>query len=257
MTKHALFAALVIALTSLISRPGISQTDSACAQKHHTPLTVLTASSLYHALNSLDKERLCQLGIKLRLISAASSTLTQQIEHGFEADIFISANANWMEHLAKNDRLAPHSRTIFLGNTLVKVHLEDRPEVIKWTTGDPSHVPLGLYAKEALINMGEWDALEPKLVPAMNARAAVALMNSGAVDMAVLYKSDTLAHLPDTLTATPIAPETHSPIQYEGVVLASSQNAESARAFLNHLRSPDVQNHFETYGFMIIEPVSP
>lgn len=236
--------------------PQMSQSQN-CEDTPRISMNVMAASSLLHVLGKIDDDELCHIGVKLRLISGSSSTLSRQIEQGFKADIFISADPRWMDQLERQHLIASHSRTAISGNSLVKISHVAQDEIRTWATGDPAHVPLGIYAKEALSHMGEWDALATKIVPAMNARAAVALLKSGAVDMAILYNSDAAHLLPATMHKTAIAPSTHSPIQYEAAILSASPHTKSARAFLDLLRSPSVQTLFRDYGFMTIKSVDP
>lgn len=249
------FAFTIIFFAVLLS-PHMGYAQS-CKDTSRVSLNIMVASSLLHVLGKLDDSELCHMGVELRLIAGSSSSLSRQIEQGFKADVFISANARWMDQLERQSLIAANSRIAFIGNSLVKVEPRPQSEIRTWTTGDPAHVPLGVYAREALINMGEWEALAPKIVPAMNARGAVALMQSGGVDMAILYNSDAAHLLPATMHKTAIAPSSHSPIQYEVAILTASSHAKSARAFHDHLRSPSVQALFKDYGFTALKPIDP
>ena len=166
-------------------------------------LMIYAASSLTNALEDLAPGFAAQSGARVRFSYAASSTLARQIEAGAEADVFISADPGWMDYLAVRTRIVSNTRANILGNTLVLVVPVDRTATVELTTGfdlagllgrgrlatgDPAHVPVGKYARQALIALGAWSVAESKLVPTDSARAALALVERGEVPAAIVYQ---------------------------------------------------------------------
>ncbi|MBV6633961.1 MAG: molybdate ABC transporter substrate-binding protein [Alphaproteobacteria bacterium] len=174
-------------------------------------VTLFAAASLGEAM----KEITLALGnqhpeLQLRLSLAASSTLARQILAGAPADLFISADQAWMDHLAAHDLIEPDSRTNLLGNRLVLIGTPAMVEryreakAVGWdaplrllldegerlAVGDPNHVPAGRYAKAALKTLGLWDYAEPRLAPAQDVRGAVALVARGAAPLGIAYATD-------------------------------------------------------------------
>lgn len=199
--------------------------------------------------------------ISIRFSFAGSSTLAKQIEHGAPADIFVSADADWVEYLHKNKMLDEKNRVLLAGNELVLVSpitsamnvafdkSQDLSAQIsgKLCTGDPAHVPVGKYAKQALMFYGWWDAIQPKLVGTEDVRSALAFVERGECAAGIVYKSDALlSNKVNIIFTFPRA--SHLPIHYPAVLIKHTNN--DARSFWQYLQSDQAREIFERYGFV-------
>jgi len=227
------------------------------------PVTVFAAASLTEALQAVATAYVAQGGEAPRFSFAASSTLARQIEAGAGADLYVSANNRWMDHLAEMGLIATESRHELLGNTLVLVAPADRalpknefalddlpaflPAGARLVIGDPAHVPAGIYAKEALTGLGVWPSLKPRLVYAADVRGALALVQRGEAALGIVYATDA-ALLPDVQVLATFPEEGHSPIRYS---LARLEGAESKAVldFFSYLLSQEAAEVFKRYGF--------
>ncbi|MDA0710313.1 MAG: molybdate ABC transporter substrate-binding protein [bacterium] len=228
------------------------------------PVTVYAAASLTSALQSLSKIAQ-QHALVLRLSFGSSSTLAKQIAQGAPADIFISANASWMDYLDREGEIESATRVDLLGNALVivvpkgaRAVVETRPDFNfagafegRLAVGDPSHVPAGIYAREALIKLGWWPALSTRIAPAGDARAALALVARGECPVGIVYTSDAamsqdvdvIAVLPDSLLA--------SQIVYPAAVV-KGRGEPQVDAVMGFLRSPESAELFRRAGFRVL-----
>lgn len=206
-------------------------------------VTVFAAASLTDAVEEIAAAHEAETGTPVRISAAASSTLARQIEAGAPADIFLSANALWMDRLDAAGLLAPSTRRILAGNRLVivapaaqdaAVPFGDAREVLAGTqgriaVGDPDHVPSGIYAAAALRSMGLWDALAPRLARADNARAAVALVARRVAPLGIVYATD--AAVAPVVVLREIDPALHPEIVYSAAMLAGRDRPEVAALF--------------------------
>jgi len=200
-------------------------------------------------------------GVRVVTNFAASSTLARQIESGAPADVFLSANVEWVAYLEKRNLVA--ERHDLLGNRLVvvvpsasKLALQ-RPEdlvdhsVSRIAIGDPESVPAGIYAKQALTNLGLWDRLEGKCVPSMSVRQALLYVEQGETEAGIVYATD--ATLSQTVqVAFEIDPATHDRIVYPLVLLAGAERRDAARALFNVLAGADAADVFHASGFTVL-----
>jgi molybdate transport system substrate-binding protein len=223
-------------------------------------LVVLAAASTTVPLHEIAAafERREQVAVRLNL--NASSTLARQIEAGAPADVFISANAEWMDRLEAEGLIDPGSRVELLSNRLVVVvpRGTERPgappadlrTLLSGLTalGDPEHVPAGRYARAALERLGVWDGL--RVVATIDVRAALRLAEMGEVDAAVVYRSDA-AGSERVVVAAEIDPGLHERIAYPVARLRRAR--PEADAFLRYLRGPEAAAIFERAGFLPAE----
>lgn len=198
---------------------------------------------------------------KIQYNYAASSILARQIEHGAPADLFFSANAEWMDHLEKKNRIRSGFRAEKLSNQLVLIVKSDRVEpfgvqdIQSSTTrhialGDWKHVPAGIYAQQALQKMGIWSKIKSRVLPAIDVRAALTYVEHGEADCGIVYKTDALisskvkivAHLP---------PEVQPDIRYAVAIPKQSTNQQSELLF-RHFHSNQAQKLFEKHGFVFL-----
>ena len=196
---------------------------------------------------------------------ASSSTLAKQVEQGAPADLFLSADTQWVDYLDQRHLLEAGSRSNLLGNQLVLVAPADASQAnvtidgsLDWakllgdgrlSTGDPDHVPVGLYLKQALTNLGQWKAVEPKVARADSVRSALAFVERGEAPLGVVYATD--AAISKKVKVVGLFPESlHDPVVYPVALIAGRNNA-SAQALLQFLHTPEAQAVFLKYGFKV------
>ena len=227
-------------------------------------VTVFAAASLKESMDEQARQFEARSGDKVVVSYAASNALAKQIEAGAPADLFISADLDWMDYLDQRHLLAPNTRVTLLRNTLVlvapaasKVNLKIAPGFAlaatlgseKLSMANPDSVPAGKYGKSALEALAVWSAVEKQVARTDNVRAALALVSRGEAALGVVYSTDAFAdkgvRIVDTFPAN-----THPPIVYPAAVLANS-TAPSAKTLLDFLRSPAAGATWQKYGFGI------
>lgn len=223
---------------------------------------VLAAASLQESLSAV-ADAWGRAGHERPVLSfAASSALARQILAGAPADLFVSADEAWMDTVAKAGGIVPGSRRPLLTNQLVLVAPVAKARTVairpgfplsallgtgRLAMGDPDAVPAGLYGREALTRLGEWDAVAPKVARAENVRAALALVERGETPYGIVYRTDALASKAVRIVGTfPAA--SHTPIVYPAALLTAARNRDAA-PFLRYLASPGAQAIFRRYGF--------
>jgi molybdate transport system substrate-binding protein len=228
-------------------------------------ITVFAAASMKNALDDVDSIFTKQSGIKVVASYAASSALMKQIEQGAPADVFLSADVDWMDYGAKRNLIKNDTRLSLLGNRLVLIAPKDsKLDNIKIAlgfdlaalagggriaTGDVRAVPAGLYAKAALEKLGVWASVESKLAMAENVRAALVLVARGEAPLGIVYETD--AKIDPGVKIIGIFPEdSHPPIIYP-VALTKDAKPDAAQ-YLTFLRTPDAKAIFERYGFRVL-----
>jgi molybdate transport system substrate-binding protein len=228
---------------------------------HAADITVFAAASLTDSLKKVAADYQKETGQKVVLNFGASSTLARQIEEGAPADLFFSADETRMNELDQRGLLAKGTRESRLSNSLVIVESLDnplpihsandlaKPEFKHIALADPKTVPAGVYSREYLEKIGLWKAIEPKVVPTENVRAALATVESGNVEAGMVYKTDA-AISRKVKVACEIPASEAPPISYPMAVLKDSTHAEDAKAFLKYLEGPHATEIFERYGFI-------
>ena len=218
--------------------------SSAFAQER---VLVFAAASLKNALDEVN----AAYGKPVTASYAASSALTRQIEAGAPAQVFISADLEWMDYLEKKNLLRPGSRRDLLGNRLVWIVPSGRPKLTVQALGprdrlalaDPQHVPAGKYAKAALEKMGEWSKVSVRIAAAQNVRAALALVARGEAPLGIVYETDALAE-PKVVVAGRIDPKLHPPIVYPAALLSAR-----GEDYFRFLASDPARRIFARHGF--------
>lgn len=226
------------------------------------PVTVLAASSLQGALDEAAAAWARQDHPKPVLVYAATSALARQVQDGAPADVFISADEEWMDTLEKGGFVQPGTRETLFGNTLVliapagsaaKFDLTDRSAFFTalgkgpLAIADPDAVPAGKYGKAALLQLRLWEFAQDRLAPAENVRAAMALVEKGEAPLGIVYGSDALAS--DKVRVVATFPATsHPAIRYPAAALKGSK-AGGTGSFLNYLAGPVAQAIFKKHGF--------
>lgn len=232
------------------------------APAHARPPVVLAAASLQESLTAA-AAAWTRAGHARPVISfAASSALARQVEAGAPADLFVSADEVWMDHLARRRLIVPATRADFLTNRLVfvapassRLRLAVSPRLPIGTAlgggrlalADPDSVPAGRYAREALTRLGTWSQVAGRLARAENVRAALALVARGEAPLGVVYATDALAE-PRVRVVGTVPPGSHQPIIYPLARLTRSANPE-AEAFRRFLLSPAAKAIFRRFGF--------
>lgn len=225
-------------------------------------VTVFAAASLTNAFTEIAKTYREKGGGPVRFSFAASSTLAKQIESGAGADIFASADEQWMDYLAQRNLIEASTRASHLGNALVLITppSERRPVAIKpgfdlagmigngkLATGDPAHVPVGRYAEQALTKLGVWNAVAPKIARADNVRAALLLVERGEVPFGIVYATDAAAS--GKVNVAGIFPaDSHTPVGYPFAIVAKRDRPE-VRTFFALLGGPEAQAVYRKEGF--------
>lgn len=223
---------------------------------------VLAAASLQESLTTVAKKWAAS-GHAMPVVSfAASSALARQIEAGAPADLFISADQQWMNELQKRGLLASKSRSILLGNDLVLIaplasHIrlpiaKGLPLARALGTGrlaiaDPAAVPAGIYAEAALKSLGAWGDVKGRLAPAENVRAALAFVERGDAPLGIVYATDAFQSKKVRIIGR-FPATSHEAILYPVARLASSTSVE-AESFLHFLVSPAAKAVFRQFGF--------
>ncbi len=223
-------------------------------------LTVFAAASLKNALDDIAAKWKDSGAGTVGASYASSSTLAKQIEQGAPADVFISADTQWMDYVNKKSLVeTPHD---LLGNRLVLISAKDNPltleikpglklaEVLgdgRLAVGDPSNVPAGIYAKEALTKLKIWDSVQPKLAPAADVRAALTLVSRGEAPLGIVYETDAKVD-PKVRTVAVFPEDSHKPIVYPVAVVKTSRNPDAAK-FVAFLSGPAAKEIFVKYGF--------
>lgn len=226
-------------------------------------VTVFTAASLTDAMRTIAASWAKQ-GHPAPLLSfAASSTLARQIEQGAPANIFASADEQWMDYLASRNLIVPETRKDLLGNELVLVVPADRARRVaigpgldlvtllgpdgRLAVGDPANVPAGIYARQALTKLGLWDAVKARLAPAEDVRAALFLVERGEAAAGIVYATDAKANQAVSVAGV-FPPDSHDPIRYPFAIVRPGDTAE-ARALLRFIEGPEAMAVFAQRGF--------
>ncbi len=200
----------------------------------------------------------------VRLSFAGSSSLARQIDAGAPADLFVSANPRWMDYLQEKGRVDAGTRFDLLANRLVVVtpagsglEVEPRPGFDlagafrgRLALGDPDHVPAGIYARQALQALGWWPALEHRLAPAPDVRAALLYVERGECEAGVVYATDAAVSR-RVRVAAEIADSLHAPIRYPAAV-AAGRDSPAVRELLRRLRSTGAAAVFRRHGFTVL-----
>jgi molybdate transport system substrate-binding protein len=241
---------------------------SAHSLAQDTTLTVFGAASMKNALDDIDAAFTARSGVKVVASYAASSALARQIEQGAPADIFVSADTDWMDYSIGKKTIDEPTRINLLGNAIVLIapkHSKIDDVKIgpgfdlarlagdgRIATGDVKAVPVGKYAKAALEKLGAWQAAGPKFAFAENVRAALLLVSRGEATLGIVYSTDAKVD-PGVKIVGTFPADSHPAIVYP--VAATSAAKPEAADYLAFLRSSAAKAIFEKYGFKFL--VSP
>lgn len=252
---------LLVATASLLSGPLLC--GQAWAQQGRGPL-VLAAASLQEALTEAGDRWAARKKARPVLSFAASSALARQIESGAPADIFISADEEWMNHVASKGLLRDGTRRSFLANRLVLIAPANSKAGLtirrnfplaralgngRLAMANPDAVPAGKYGKAALQTLGVWSSVERKVARAENVRAALALVERGEAPFGIVYATDARASRKVRVVGT-FPADTHPAITYPIAMLKTSRHRD-AMAFQHFLTSREGKAIFARYGFSV------
>ena len=254
--------------TTLALLAGLLLAMPARAQEQTT--TVFAAASLKNALDDINAAYTRNTGRKVVASYAASSALVKQIEEGAPADVFISADQEWMDYIAQKKLVVPKSRMNLLGNRLVLTAAKDtKLDDVKIGPGfdiaklagdgriavaDVRAVPAGKYAKAALEKLGAWKAAESKLAPAENVRAALVMVARGEAPLGIVYETD--ARIEPGVKVIGTFPESsHPPIVYPAAMTVKAKG--DAPKYFAFLTSGTALVFFERYGFTYLVKAGP
>jgi len=228
---------------------------------------VFAAASLKDGLDAVNKACEADVGEAATISYAASSALAKQIEGGAPADVFISADLDWMKYLSDKKLTKPDTEVKLLGNQIVLVAPKDSKAETKiekgfdlakligdgkLAMGDFKAVPAGKYGKAALESLGVWSSVEGKVAQAENVRAALKLVSTGEAALGIVYATD--AHADKAVKVVGTFPEdSHPPIIYPVAQTADSKDKDTP-AFLKCLESAKAAELFKAQGFTILAP---
>lgn len=248
---------LSLFITALVYANGV------CAEES---VKVFAAASLTNVISQIAKQyeqENTANKTEIRTSFAASSALAKQIEKGAPADVFISADTQWMQYLQNKKLIQPNTQVNLLGNQLVlivpagkgfKVNMEKSFNFAtafpgKLCTGDPAAVPVGIYAKQSLVALNWWSSIQSRLVGTQDVRSALVLVERGECDAGIVYETD--ANISDKVEILARLPESsHEPIVYPlGLVVGANANAAS---FYKYLSSPQAKSVFTKFGFTVL-----
>ncbi|KQW31467.1 molybdenum ABC transporter substrate-binding protein [Rhizobium sp. Root274] len=229
------------------------------------PVTVFAAASLKESVEQIASDWKAETGNEIRLSFAGSSALAKQIEEGAPADVFISADLKWMDHLGKAGRIKPDTRINLLGNRIVLVAPKDATVTATIADDFPlasllgdgrlamanvDAVPAGTYGKAALETLGVWESVKDKVAQAENVRAALLLVSRGEAPLGIVYETD--ARVDPGVKIIDRFPEaSHPAIVYPAALTTDGKNAQAA-AFLAYLQGPKAHAIFTEAGFSVL-----
>lgn len=261
MVKRRNWLGLAVAL-SLV--PGLAPLQAQAQAQ--SDVVIFAAASLKNALDEIATTWSKATGKAMPKISyAASSALAKQMEQGAPADMFISADLDWMDYVAGKNLIKADSRFNLLGNKIVLIAPRDSkitrldikgPDLAAALAGgrlsmaNIEAVPAGKYGRAALEKLGAWGNVKDSVAQAENVRAALLLVGRGEASLGIVYSTDAAAE-PNVKIVATFPEESHPPIIYPAALTKDSKSAD-ARAFLEFLRGTKARTAFEKQGFTVL-----
>ncbi|HWB52451.1 MAG TPA: molybdate ABC transporter substrate-binding protein [Stellaceae bacterium] len=256
MLRRRLIAAFALLAAAAILPVGARAAD----------VVVFAAASLKNALDAVNADWQKASGKHATVSYAASSALAKQIEAAAPADVFISADLDWMNYVEERKLIVPATRHNLLGNSLVLVApVDSKPAPVEIRPGfalakllgggklamaDPNAVPAGKYGKAALTKLGVWDSVSGSVAAAENVRACLLLVARGEAPYGIVYKTDAAIEPKVKIVGT-FPADSVPPITYPIAQTAASKNPDAA-AFIAYLSSADATKQFEHFGFTVL-----
>ena len=246
------------AAVALAMLPGIAMAQDG--------MVILAAASLKNALDEISADWSRATGKPAPKISyAASSALAKQIEQGAPADLFVSADLDWMDYVARKDLIKADTRVNLLGNKIVLIAPRDSKAAIELKPGadmakalaggrlamaNVEAVPAGKYGKAALEKLGAWDGVKDKIAQAENVRAALLLVSRGEAPLGIVYATDVAAD-PNVKIIAAFPADSHPPIIYPAAILKGAKSPDAA-AFFDYLKGGKARPSWEKQGFAVL-----
>jgi molybdate transport system substrate-binding protein len=261
MDGHKRFGGLL----SLAAAALLAGLSSAPAFAQQTDMIVFAAASLKNALDAVNLQWWKETGKKAAISYAASSALAKQIEQGAPAQIFVSADVDWMDYLARKHLIRADTRSDLLGNRIVLIAAKDKAAKVDIKPGfdlakllgdgrlamaNVDAVPAGKYGKAALQSLGVWASVSSRIAQAENVRAALLLVSRGEAPAGIVYRTDAAAD-PNVAIIGTFPDATHPPIIYPVALTANAAHPDAA-AFLAYIRSDRATTLFEAQGFTVL-----
>lgn len=225
-------------------------------------VTVFAAASLTNVLQEIGEAFTAETHVPVTFSFAASSALARQVESGAPADVFVSADEDWMDYLKSRNLIAPGTRVDIAGNELVLVAPADSTVQLKiapgfplraalgesgrLATGDPASVPVGRYARAALVRLGAWAGVEDRIAATDNVRSALAFVARGEAPLGIVYATDAKAE-PKVRVVDVFPSSSHDAIRYPAA--ATANGSPDGVAFVRFLAGPKAQALFARAGF--------
>ena len=240
-------------------------TQPAAAQG--TDLVIFAAASLKNALDAVNAQWQKETGKTAKISYAASSALAKQIEQGAPAQVFISADLDWMDYVAQKNLIRPDTRSNLLGNRIVLIAPKDKAQPVDIKPGfdlakvigdgrlsmaNVDSVPAGKYGKAALEKLGAWTGVATRIAQAENVRAALLLVSRGEAPAGIVYQTDAAAD-PSVTIIGKFPEDTHPPIIYPIALTANASHPDAA-GFLAYVKSAKARPIFEAQGFTVLNP---
>jgi molybdate transport system substrate-binding protein len=228
-------------------------------------VVVFAAASLKNALDAINAQWQKETGKKAVISYGASPALAKQIEQAAPAQMFISADLDWMDYVAQKNLIKPETRSNLLGNRIVLIAHKDKAQRIEIKPGfdlgkvlgdgrlsmaNVDSVPAGKYGKAALEKLGAWASVSNKLAQAENVRAALLLVSRGEAPLGIVYQTDAASD-PNVKIIGTFPEDSHPPIIYPVALTANASNPDAA-AFLDYIKSAKAKPLFEAQGFAVL-----
>lgn len=247
----------------------------AASPQNPIELSVYAAASTRDALQAIAAKYEKEHAIRLVFNFGSSGDLSKQIIAANKADVFLSADEKEMDRVATEKLVLDGTRKALLSNQLVVIESIDpadteaslfakpftveqlaRPEIVRLSLANVETVPAGRYAKEWLEKKGQWTAVQEKVLPAVDVRAALAAVESAGAQAGIVYRTDVArSKKARVVFAVPI--DEGPKISYPVTVLKDRPHAEEAKAFVDHLGGPAAREIFEQHGFIVLAPRVP
>jgi molybdate transport system substrate-binding protein len=230
-------------------------------------VVVFAAASLKNALDAINAQWQKETGKKATISYGASSALAKQLEQAAPAQMFISADLDWMDYVAQKNLIKPETRSNLLGNRIVLIAPKDRAQPVEIKAGfdlakvlgdgrlsmaNVDAVPAGKYGKAALEKLGVWGSVSGKIAQAENVRAALLLVSRGEAPAGIVYQTDAASD-PNVKIVGTFPEDTHPRIIYP-IALTAGANHPDAAAFLDYVKSAKAKPLFEAQGFSVLGP---
>lgn len=230
----------------------------------NAPVTVYAAASLKNAFDDVSKYFTARTGVPIRASYGASSILARQIENGAPADVFVSADSDWMDYLGQRNLIVAATRRDVLSNHLALIAPADSRVAVRIgknmslakALGDGRlavagpDVPAGRYAKASLMALGVWSSVEGHLAQAENVRSALLYVSRGEAPFGIVYDTD--AKVEPKVRIVGILPDKSHPAIVYPAALTSQNNNPKASTFLGYLQGPEATAVFRKYGFIVL-----